>query len=259
VKENNCKREKKKYYKAHESDYMRVKTKVSILSGVVALFFLSLLVSIILGGFNIGIFTDVDSETFTRIAIGGFLGFAGIVIFFKEFRIPKEKHVKSGKVGDVKLRTLGPARVMIFDLEDSAVAFGAPTPLFSPPDLSGEKIEVYGDKIRSDNLPDFIFWGTDKYLKSVAQEIFFATRIKNLSTSEEYEAPLFMPAFQIVLWVLITIAPFIFLPASVLLGLREMIHVGVQWILIPVFGIIGLILAIILPNWIIEKREQQRK
>jgi hypothetical protein len=232
---------------------MRVRTKVSILGWGTALIFLFLLVSLILAMLDKGIFAGMDPDIGAKMLIGS-LGIFAILtsIMIWEFKIPKEKYSLRGEAKDVKTRTSGPARVMIFNIEDSVVAFGAPTPLFNPPDISGREVEVYGDRIKTDKLPDLIFWTVDKHLKSLAHEIFFATRIKNISTSEEYEAPLFLPMFQIVLWMLITASPFFLLPSSVLLGLREIIHVGVQWILIPVFGVIGLIITIILPNWIIS-------
>jgi hypothetical protein len=208
---------------------------------------------------DMGIFAGIDSDTKFRMFVATFMGLVGVVVFFWEFKIPTEKHTIAGEPKDLKIRTFDyPARVMIFKLNDIVVALGAPTPLFEPPDISNNKIEVYGDMKRAEKLPDLIFWNSKGYLKSLASKIFFATRIKNLSTANEYEVPLLVPAVQVVLWILIIVIPFFLLPYSAIIRIREIIHIGPTWILIPVFGIIGLILAIILPNWIIERRKLTR-
>lgn len=238
---------------------MRVKTKVSILGWGTALLFLFVMLNLILAQANRGVFPSVRSDVFARMFLGSLAGFAGIVsVMIWEFKIPKEKYSLKGEAKDVKTHTSGPARATTFNIENSVVAFAAPTPLFNLPDISDAEIEVHGCRLKTNKLPDFIFWNIDKYLKSIGDEIFFATRIKNLSTGEEHEAPLFVPALQIVSWIIIIVAPFVIFPSSIFYSVREVIHIPPTWFMIPVFGVIGLILAIILPNWIIERRKSTK-
>ncbi len=222
---------------------MRVRTKVNIVIWSVTIIFVSLLIDSILRMANGGFFIEPDMNF--KMFIAAFMGLVGIVVFFWEFKVPIEKNSIAGEPKDVKTYFDYPARVMIFKLKDIVIAFGAPTPLFEPPNISNDEIEVYGEIKSVDKLPDLIFWNAKNHLKSLTNEIFFATRIKKLNTSEEYEAPLLVPALQVILWILIIAIPFFLQPHQTII--RTL-----------VYGMLGLVLAIILPNWIFEKIKQKR-